>query len=321
MVGAGVFFQSDLRVQDSLPAHRPFLLTVVTVGDVAGGAPEVADIRRPLPRLVLAPFAETEHDRPAGGVQCVAHRLVGFARIRGAVVAPVVFQIIDAPRGVQPGVLKFVTAPAGIAAAGFSAGAIVDAELEAPGVQKVAQRLQAAGKFRRIGNEIAVSVPLFGHPAIVEHDVGVTRVAHAARDQHLGGLVHQRLVDVRGKRVPGVPTHRRSRCQAGEFLGQRRGGEQQQQAQDSRQRMRQRILRWDKGLFSSAVIAPELRGVRLDGEGNPGARWSSCYASGGPDVNRTRVTERTAGVTIKHRHADSRMHLAAMRSPPSLAPV
>ena len=87
--------------------------------DVSRRAPEMADVLGPQPRLVVAPFAEAEDNRASGGVQRVAHGLVGFLGIGRAVFAPVVFQKVHAPRGVGERVLIFMAAPAGKAARRF----------------------------------------------------------------------------------------------------------------------------------------------------------------------------------------------------------
>src|SRR6202040_3052084 len=102
--------------------------------DVAGRAPQVADVTGPQPRLVGAPLADAEDDRAAGGAQGVAHGLVRGARVLGVRLAPVVFQIVDAPGRVLARVLVFVAAAARPAAAGQPPGVGIDAELQAPGM-------------------------------------------------------------------------------------------------------------------------------------------------------------------------------------------
>jgi hypothetical protein len=57
-----------------------------------------------------------------------------------------------------------------------------------------------------------------------DHEVNVTGVAHAARDEGVGGLLDERLVDVAGKSIPGVPTHRRRQREPFELLGESGGG-------------------------------------------------------------------------------------------------
>src|SRR5204863_7536542 len=98
--------------------------------DVAGGAPAVADARTPGPDVLLAPVAQAEQDRPAGGGQRVAHRGVAGPGADASVVAVVVFQVVHAPGGEQRGVLPLVAEAARIAGAGRGAAVLVDAELE-----------------------------------------------------------------------------------------------------------------------------------------------------------------------------------------------
>lgn len=122
-VGADVVDKTVLEIEEPLPAGFPAFATIVGVVDVTGGAPEMADVGGPLPRLVLAPLADRKNHRPAGGEERVAHARVGIPGVRVAMVAPVVFQIVDAPRGEEPRVLELVAPTAGIIAAGARAGA------------------------------------------------------------------------------------------------------------------------------------------------------------------------------------------------------
>ena len=134
VAGAGVGFEAVFGV-DNFHEAEAVLLAVPAVGDVAGGAPHVADVAGPEPRLVAAPFADAEENWAAGGFQRVAHGRVGplGAGLAGifAGVAPVEFQIVDAPCGVLDRVLEFVAGATGTAGAGLRAGVGVDAELQA----------------------------------------------------------------------------------------------------------------------------------------------------------------------------------------------
>src|SRR5690554_7301685 len=62
----------------------------------------------PGPRFVVAPVAQTEYDGATGGFQGFAHGGIGAHLIQAFGVAPVVLQIVDAPRGVGQGVLVLV---------------------------------------------------------------------------------------------------------------------------------------------------------------------------------------------------------------------
>ena len=109
MAGAGKRFEAGLQIQYVREAHAaPITATVPAILNVAGSAPEVANIRAPEPRLALPPFTDAEHDGPAGLPQRVAHAGIrlfgGFIRM----VAPVIFQIVHAPGGVGARVLNFM---------------------------------------------------------------------------------------------------------------------------------------------------------------------------------------------------------------------
>lgn len=221
------FLETHLEIEDDLPAHRPFLDTVVAIDNVAGRAPKMADVLRPFPRLGGAPFAHAKHDRPAGGVERVAHRGVGLDGVAGAGATPIVFQIIDAPLRVAARVLIFVALIARIAGTGELAGVAVDAELEAARAQIVGKRLKPAGKLVRIGYEIALRIALARHPAVVEIDIIVAGVAHAVLDHRFGDALDELLVDMGGEGVPGIPAHRRSLGEALELLGRRARGKEE----------------------------------------------------------------------------------------------
>src|SRR3954462_4876544 len=110
------------------------LQAVPVVADVAGGAPEVADVARPCRRLVYAPFADAVDDVPTGCRERVAHRGVALdvLLLRGAprVVAVVVLEVVDTPVGEGLCVDLLVAEASGITCAGGGAGVLIDAELE-----------------------------------------------------------------------------------------------------------------------------------------------------------------------------------------------
>ena len=157
--------------------------------NIAGGAPGVADILCPVPGFVVAPFADAEQDRPAGGVQRVAHGGVGADGVNVFGIAPVVFQIVDAPLGVGECVLVFVATAAGVAGAGGVAGVGVDADLQAFGVDIIGQGFHAGGEAFFIDLNLAVFVAL-AVPAVVDVDVFVARVFHAGCDHSVGHVTN-----------------------------------------------------------------------------------------------------------------------------------
>src|SRR4051812_28482961 len=98
--------------------------------DVAGGAPRMADLRRPVPGLVVAPLAHAEQHRPPGATDGVAHGGVGAARVQALAVAPVVLDVVEAPAGVVDGVLVLVATAARASTAGGRADVRINAQLE-----------------------------------------------------------------------------------------------------------------------------------------------------------------------------------------------
>src|SRR5713101_492217 len=102
---------------------------------------------------------------------------------------------------------------AGAARAGFRASIGIDAEFEALGVDVIGEGLDAGGESFRVGDDVGSSVAA-DLPAIVNDDVFVAGVLHAAADEGVGGGLDEILVDVAGEAVPTVPAHGRSESQA-----------------------------------------------------------------------------------------------------------
>src|SRR5690606_17021278 len=104
--GGGVARQGHVDVDDVLDAHRVAvgLTGVPDVGDVLGRAPDVGDVA-PVPLraglLVDAVGVDAVEDRPAGGRQGVPHLGEGADLVVDAAGgrAPVVLEVVDAPRG------------------------------------------------------------------------------------------------------------------------------------------------------------------------------------------------------------------------------
>ena len=163
--------------------------------------------------FVLAPLADGEHDRPAARPQRLAHPRVGVARVLSVRVAPVVLQVVDAPLRVASRVLLLVVLRARPLGARQRAGVRVEPEPEALGVHVVGERLHARGEALGVGHDRARR--LAAHlPAVVDHDVLVAGVLHAARHDGVGGLPDERLAHVAAELVPAVPAHRRRERQA-----------------------------------------------------------------------------------------------------------
>src|ERR1051326_5300986 len=105
------------------------------VADVARRAPEVStNLRAPLPHLVAAVLAQAVDDWAPGLQQRVTHLLVDrlhvlvFVDVAGA--APVILQVVEAPRRILLRVLLLVSEAAFVAGAGLGTRPRVDADLQ-----------------------------------------------------------------------------------------------------------------------------------------------------------------------------------------------
>src|SRR5689334_22414627 len=67
--------------------------TVPAGRNIACSTPQVTNVPGPLPWLVFAPLANTEHHRPTRRSYCVAHRGVCTDRGQTCAVTPIIFQI------------------------------------------------------------------------------------------------------------------------------------------------------------------------------------------------------------------------------------
>jgi len=199
--------------------------STVGVVNVVGGSPHLrSDLRAPLPGFSDAVLAEAVEDRPVGGFESVAHLAVGVDHhleggIGVAVVfcselahrilhgAEVVLEEVDAPAGVHLSVLNFVAEAAFVASTGLWSGRGVDAELEALGVDVVAERLHVGEAA--VGMELSVGVA-GALPGVVDVDVDVAGVAHAGGDHEIGCGTNVGVGDVFCEVIPAIPAHWRS---------------------------------------------------------------------------------------------------------------
>ena len=259
---AGGLFDADLAVEDLGDAEALFWGGHIPgVEDIGGGAPEVADGAAPAPWLVFAPLADVEDDGPAGRAQGIAHRGVGGAGILAAVVAPVVFEVVDAPAGVLPRVLELVAAAAGAPLAGPVAGAGIDAEFHPERMGVVGEGLDAGGKARGIRQDVALGVAR-DLPAIVDDDVGVPGGAHAVGGHGARGLEDDPLVDVAAEVAPGIPAHGR---RSGETVIDGQAGMGGGQERGQRERGKKRVAAGHSGyLFPGCYLpARSLKGLKI----------------------------------------------------------
>ena len=128
------------------------------------------------------------------------------------------------------GVLKFMTAAAGTLGAGHGAGIGIAAKSQALGMNVVGESFDARGESLRVGDDIAGGVAA-DLPAIVNDDVFVAGVLHAAADESIGGGFDEIFGDVAGETVPTVPAHGRRESQA-VFQGGRGWGTKKDSEED-----------------------------------------------------------------------------------------
>ena len=215
MAGAGIFFEARLLVQDhvhSVPVGR----------NISGRPPQVAPSRgSPLPHSVHAILAEGINDWPPGGLQRLVHLGVSgahHAHLLGLVVgrlllhhlldeaARVVLQVVDAPLGVELGVLLLVIVRGLKTGAGLRSRRGIDANLQPFGVDIIRQRFHVGELRIRVQHSVRDALTL---PGVVDIHVDVARVFHAGGDELVGGGADVLVAHLSGKEVPAVPAHRR----------------------------------------------------------------------------------------------------------------
>ena len=82
----------------------------------------------------------------------------------------------------------------------------VDAELEALGVDVVAEGFHVGEAVVGVENALGVALAL---PGVVQVDVDVAGVLHAGGDELVGGAADVGVGDVVGEVVPAIPAHER----------------------------------------------------------------------------------------------------------------
>src|SRR5436190_21593968 len=177
--------------------------------DVPAGAPEMTHRAGPGPRMRPAPFADRKDHRSARRRERERPLRVKRARAHSIGVAPVDLDEVDSPVREEPSVAEFVAEARGEAHAGLRARVGVDAEAQPEGMHALGDVADAARELRVIGDEIALTVALGPHPAVVDHDVAIPRLAHPGPNQRLRRVDDEPIVDVALEGVPAVPAHRR----------------------------------------------------------------------------------------------------------------
>ena len=213
-----------------VPVARPgVLLVAVLAGEnaaqtapivlnVAGGAPAVAaDRRAPGPDIAHPVLTKAVEDVPVGTLEGLPHDAVGLhlplqsrAGCNIAVGTPVVFQVIDAPGGVDVGVLLFVLPASGVIAAGFGSGRGIDADFQ-PLAMDITGEGFHAGKLRVGLNDPGGIAARF--PGIIDVDILEPVRGQTGGDQLVGSIADFLRVDYPGPDVPRVPAQRRGQSQ------------------------------------------------------------------------------------------------------------
>ena len=160
--------------------------------------------------LFRSPLAGGKNDVSAAVGQGQTHSVIKqFAGNRFRFVAVVVFQVVHAPLGKLPRVLKFMLKAGRIPGAGAGAAAAVHTEFQAFAVDIVRNVFHAVGEFFRVSYQISLTVPLFERPAVINHQILVSGSEQTAFRHPVGGGKDQFLTDVFCKCIPTVPAHRR----------------------------------------------------------------------------------------------------------------
>src|SRR5207247_8933181 len=181
--------QLRLPIEDRRDA-RPLRL------DVPACSPEMAEPTGPLPASRSTPPADGEDDRPPRRLDRHRPFRVARARAQAGGVTPVHFHVVDAPRREPAGIPELVPKACRQALACSCPGVGIDAEPQTERVNPFGEGRDAAGKLRRIGDEVTIAIALGRHPAVIYDHVAVTRIAHPALDDRFSGLEHQSLVDL-----------------------------------------------------------------------------------------------------------------------------
>src|SRR5258708_4294319 len=126
---------------------------------------------------------------------------------------PVVLQIIDSPGSPRARILFFMAVAGLETGASLAARSGINADLEAFRMHIISKRFHVRELL--VGLYVSILVAL-GLPGVVDVDIDVTGIAHAAGCHCVGDLAHGFVVDSSSEFVPTVPTH--GRC-FGESVG------------------------------------------------------------------------------------------------------
>ena len=183
-------------------AVRPFLFAIPKILDVASGPPQVAArLHAPNPGLRRSPLANAQHNRTPRSIQRRPHIRVRRLRIHRSRTAPVILQVVHAPRRILNRILIFVTQAARTPSAGQRSNIGIHAKLQTQPVNVVTHGLHAMRKTLRVDNDVPAGVA--AHlPAVIDVNVLVTSIFHAGFHNHIRHALNQFFADVAGKLIP-----------------------------------------------------------------------------------------------------------------------
>ena len=190
---------------------------IVTVVNIAGGAPQMTYFFGPKPGFVATPFAQTEHNGMSGLFQGFAHRCICALRVEMFGKTPVVFQIIDTPFGIHQCILIFVATASRATTTGFIACAGINSEFQTFRVYIIGKGFDARRKTFGVGDNKSERVAA-NLPAIVDDYVFVSSVFHSGSNHSISCFHNQFFAYIACKFIPTVPAHWRGHCKSFKFL-------------------------------------------------------------------------------------------------------
>ena len=104
----------------------------------------------------------------------------------------------------------------GEALAGLDAAVFVNAELEAFGVDVVADSLHPIWKLGGVADQLALGCALFLQPAVIQHEVVVASIPHPGLDHRIRRVADKLFINFLLEGIPAIPAHRGCKC---EFCG------------------------------------------------------------------------------------------------------
>ena len=88
----------------------------------------------------------------------------------------------------------------------------IHAEFESFSMYIITDPLHSMREFFRIRNEITVRITLFQAPAVIDDQIFVSGLQISVFYHAICHLTDHFFIDIPGKGIPGIPTHRRGQC-------------------------------------------------------------------------------------------------------------